>query len=94
MYDTARVEAYGDVATTISGTINAALGGMAQSRDSADVARAIVALANAPAGTRPLRTTVPADEATDAINASTAAIQAKVIEAFGLGDLVRTAARV
>jgi NAD(P)-dependent dehydrogenase (short-subunit alcohol dehydrogenase family) len=92
--DTARVEAYGDVATTISGTINAALGGMAQTRDSADVARAIVALANAPAGTRPLRTTVPADEATDAINASTAAIQAKVIEAFGLGDLVRTAARV
>jgi len=58
------------------------------------VARAILALANAPAGTRPLRTTVPADAATDAINGFTAPIQANVLEAFGLGELLPQAAVV
>jgi NAD(P)-dependent dehydrogenase (short-subunit alcohol dehydrogenase family) len=92
--DTARVEAYGDVATSIATAVNTALAGVAQTRDSADVARAIVALANAPAGSRPLRTTVPADDATDAINAAIAPIQTEIIEAFGLGDLALKPARV
>jgi NAD(P)-dependent dehydrogenase (short-subunit alcohol dehydrogenase family) len=86
--DAARAESYGDLDAIIGGAIDAALGGVAKTRDSADVARAIVALANAPAGTRPLRTTVPADPATDAINAATAPVQAQVIEALGLGDLL------
>jgi len=37
-------------------------------------------------GTRPLRTTVPANPAADAINASVAPIQTAVIAALGLGD--------
>jgi NAD(P)-dependent dehydrogenase (short-subunit alcohol dehydrogenase family) len=86
--DAARTESYGSVVTTVASAIHSALAGVAQTRDSADVAHAIVALANAPAATRPLRTTVPADPATDAINNATAPVQRQVIEAIGLGDLL------
>jgi len=86
--DDARTASYGDVAATLSGAVNGALAAVAQTRDSADVANAIVRLANAPAGTRPLRTTVPADPATDAINAAVGPIQTGIISAFGLGDLL------
>lgn len=89
--DTERVASYGDV-MKYNDQINALLGNLSQGRDPGDVARAVVALANAPAGTRPLRTTVPADEATDAINAAVEPIQTGLIEAIGLGDLLPKAA--
>ncbi|MBV8748966.1 MAG: SDR family oxidoreductase [Candidatus Eremiobacteraeota bacterium] len=85
--DAARVASYGDV-PALAEKVSAGLGAAAAERDAADVARAILALANAPAGTRPLRTTVPADEATDAINATAASIQRAVLEHFGLGVLL------
>lgn len=62
----------------------------AESRDSNDIAHAIVRLANALAGSRPLRTTVPANPAADAINAMIAPIQEAVMKALGLGDLVQS----
>jgi NAD(P)-dependent dehydrogenase (short-subunit alcohol dehydrogenase family) len=86
--DAACTASYGDWPALIGGAIQAALGGVAQGRDSADVAHAIVRLANLPAGERPLRTTVPADPATDAINAAVAPIQTGVVTALGLGDLL------
>jgi NAD(P)-dependent dehydrogenase (short-subunit alcohol dehydrogenase family) len=51
-------------------------------RDPNDVARAILQLANAPAGTRPLRTLVAGNPAVEAINAALAPIQAKIIESI------------
>jgi NAD(P)-dependent dehydrogenase (short-subunit alcohol dehydrogenase family) len=84
--DAARVAAYGADAERLSAAMNERLGSLAADRDPADVARAIVALANAPAGTRPLRTTVPADENADAINAAVEPIQAELVKAFGFGE--------
>ena len=86
--DESRTQAYGDLAPRVGAVVNGALGGVAQTRDAADVARAILRLANAEAGTRPLRTTVPADDATDAINAAIAPIQAGMLRTFGLEELL------
>jgi NAD(P)-dependent dehydrogenase (short-subunit alcohol dehydrogenase family) len=86
--DDVRTTSYGALATRFTNAVNAGRAGI-ETRDSADVARAIVRLANAPAGTRPLRTTVPANPAADAINAAVGPIQASVMNAFGLGDLGR-----
>lgn len=80
--DQARLASYGEVANTIE-TIGAALG--AQARDPHEVAEAIVALATAPAGARPLRTPVPSGSPADAINAAIEPIQRATLEAFGLG---------
>jgi NAD(P)-dependent dehydrogenase (short-subunit alcohol dehydrogenase family) len=88
--DVARAEAYG-AAAKYGDIVNAGLAATAQGRDPADVAVAILKLANAPAGARPLRTTVPADPAANAINAAVEPVQRKVMEAFGLGDLLRKA---
>jgi NAD(P)-dependent dehydrogenase (short-subunit alcohol dehydrogenase family) len=85
--DTARTESYGDV-VSYAEALNAGLGASAQGRDPKDVADAILCLANAAPGTRPLRTPVPEDPATVAINAAVAPIQRRVIEAFGLSDLL------
>ncbi len=85
--DDARTASYGDLAARLSDAMNAAHADV-ETRDSADVARAIVRLANAPSGTRSLRTTVPANPAADAINAAVAPIQTAVIAALGLGDLL------
>ncbi len=84
--DDACTASYGDLAAKLSDAINAAHSDC-ETRDSADIARAIVRLANAPAGTRPLRTTVPANPPADAITAAVAPIQAAVIAALGLSDL-------
>ncbi len=84
--DDARTASYGDLAARLSDVMNAAHAD-SETLDPADVARAIVRLANVPAGTRPLRTTVPANPAADAINSAVAPIQTSVIAAFGLGDL-------
>jgi NAD(P)-dependent dehydrogenase (short-subunit alcohol dehydrogenase family) len=88
--DLERAAAYGDAAR-FGERVMSALAGAAEGRDPADVAAAIVRLAQAPSGTRPLRTSVPADPATDAINAATAPIQRAVLEGFGVGELARTA---
>lgn len=63
-------------------TFNAAA--LATLRDASVEAAATTILA---AGTRPLRTTVPANPAAEAINAAVASIQISVLAAFGLGDL-------
>ena len=85
--DDARVASYAGLAQHAA-SVQAGLANAAAGRDPGDVASAIVRLANAPAGARPLRTTVPADAATDAINDATAPVQRQVIDAFGLGVLL------
>ena len=70
--DAAVVASYGDVAK-ISDQVSAGLGASAQGMDPQEVADAILRIANAPAGERPLRTAVPAHPAADAINAASAA---------------------
>lgn len=85
--DAARVEAYGDVARYLE-PVRAGLAKAAEGRDPAEVAQAVVRLANAPAGTRPLRTLVPADALAGGINAATVPFQRQVVEAFGLGALL------
>jgi NAD(P)-dependent dehydrogenase (short-subunit alcohol dehydrogenase family) len=86
--DADRVAAYGEPFATYFAALNEGLGGAATGRDPADVARAILALAEAPAGTRALRTTVPPDAATDAINGAVAPVQTELLKAFGFGDLL------
>lgn len=78
---------YGDLGERFSAALNTGRADI-ESRDSSEVARAIVHLANAPAGTRPLRTTVPANPAADAINGVSASIQSSVLTALSLSDLV------
>lgn len=85
--DTARVASYGEQAQRAE-QISAGLGATAQGRDPQEVADAILRLANAPAGERPLRTVVPANAAVDAINAATAPIQREAIKSFGLEALL------
>ncbi len=86
--DDACAASYGDLAARLSDVMNAAHSD-AETRDSSDIARAIVRLANAPAGSRPLRTTVPPNPAADAINGAVAPIQDAVLKALGLGDLLK-----
>jgi NAD(P)-dependent dehydrogenase (short-subunit alcohol dehydrogenase family) len=86
--DAARVADYG-AAAKYAEHMNAGMTAASAGRDPSDVAVAILKLANAPAGTRPLRTTVPEDPAAGAINAAAAPVQRQVMEAFGLGDLLR-----
>ena len=79
--DAACIASYGDVARVAAGQAARVEAGSV-GRAPNDVARAILQLANAPAGTRPLRTVVPNHPAVDAINAALAPIQAKIIEAM------------
>jgi hypothetical protein len=85
--DAAVVASYGDVAK-ISDQVSAGLGASAQGKDPQEVADAILRLANAPAGGRALRTTVPANPAADAINAASAPVQRAVLTGFGLDALL------
>jgi NAD(P)-dependent dehydrogenase (short-subunit alcohol dehydrogenase family) len=85
--DSAVVASYGDVAK-ISDQVSAGLGAAAEGRNPQDVADAILSIAKAPAGARPLRTSVPPDPAVEAINAATAPIQREVLTAFGLEALL------
>jgi hypothetical protein len=52
------------------------------------VADAVVALVQAPAGSRPLRTSVPAGSPAATINDLVAPIQRAAVEGFGLGNLL------
>ena len=91
--DEARATAYAGL-SEYSDALSASLAKNAQGRDPGDVARAIVALANAPAGSRPLRTELPPGGAAREINAAVAPIARRELEARGAGGLVRKAAVV
>ena len=85
--DSARIASYGENARHAEDRVAAILAS-SEGRDPNDVALAILRLANAPAGSRPLRTVVPDNPAVDAINAATAPIQRGLIESLGLGELL------
>ena len=85
--DTARVAAYGDVAK-IFDQLGAGLAASAKERSAGEVAQAIHALANAPDGTRPLRTVVGGNAEVEQINARTAPLERAVLESFGLSALL------
>ena len=85
--DSKRVEAYGELmplADRLFGSLTAAAAG----HNSREVADAIFALAERPAGTRPLRTMVPSDGSVAAINEAVAPIQRQMLVDFGLSDLL------
>lgn len=79
--DIERLGAYGEVGKTTDTIREALVQGAGQP---IEVAQAIAALVAAPAGTRPLRTVVPAGSSAAAINAGVAPIQRATLEAFGL----------
>jgi NAD(P)-dependent dehydrogenase (short-subunit alcohol dehydrogenase family) len=85
--DGVRLAAYDGLAK-YNDLLTASLIKNAQGRDPREVARAIVALANAPAGTRRLRTPVPPGGAADEINLAVAPIQRAELEARGVGELL------
>ncbi len=85
--DLERIAAYGSLAQAAEKAA-AGIEAVSVGRDPNDVATAIVRLANAPAGTRQLRTTVPPHPIVDAINAAVAPLQGKLIENFGLPKAV------
>jgi NAD(P)-dependent dehydrogenase (short-subunit alcohol dehydrogenase family) len=85
--DSARIASYGENARHAEDRVAAILAS-SEGRDPNDVALAILRLANAPAGSRPLRTVVPDNPAVDAINAATAPIQRGLIESLGLDHLL------
>jgi NAD(P)-dependent dehydrogenase (short-subunit alcohol dehydrogenase family) len=89
--DAARVASYGDELAKYNEVLTAGLIAASQGRDPGDVADAILRLADAPAGTRPLRTTVPATDVAAEINAAVAPIQRAAMIARGVGDLVQKA---
>jgi len=87
--DEARVASYGPDVAKYNEVLTAGLITASQGRDPGDVADVILRLADAPAGTRALRTTVPADDAAAEINAAVAPIQRAALVARGVGELVQ-----
>ena len=85
--DEERLAGYGEV-TPLAANVFGALSEATAGRESREVAEAIFALAQQPAGARPLRTTVPYDAATEAINAAAAPVQRELLTAFGLNALL------
>ncbi|HEV3087937.1 MAG TPA: SDR family oxidoreductase [Candidatus Elarobacter sp.] len=85
--DTEREAAYSEV-TPLAANVFGALAASAAGRDSREVAEAIYALVQQPAGTRPLRTLVPHNPAAGAINDAVAPIQRGTLESFGVGELL------
>jgi NAD(P)-dependent dehydrogenase (short-subunit alcohol dehydrogenase family) len=79
--DADRAAAYSSL-DEANAAFSASLGEQAQTRDPQEVADAILVLANAPAGSRPLRTTVPPNPGVDAINAAVAPIQREILSSF------------
>ncbi len=85
--DAERLDAYRDVlplADKVFGALSAATAG----RDPREVADAILALAEQPSGTRPLRTPVPSNPGVAAINDAVAPIQRELLANFGLSELL------
>jgi NAD(P)-dependent dehydrogenase (short-subunit alcohol dehydrogenase family) len=85
--DAARVASYGAVGKYL-GTIASGLAASSEGRSANEVAQAIIALANAPAGTRALRTIVGGMPQITEINDHAAPLQRSMLENFGLGDLL------
>jgi NAD(P)-dependent dehydrogenase (short-subunit alcohol dehydrogenase family) len=85
--DTERVNSYGDAAALME-TLFASLGKSMEGRDASEVAQAILHLANAPAGTRALRTPVPTSPHMEAVNAAVAPIQRQFVVEMGLEALI------
>jgi NAD(P)-dependent dehydrogenase (short-subunit alcohol dehydrogenase family) len=85
--DLERVAAYGDTAN-VGAIVGNALATSAIGRDAGEVGDAILALAQMPAGTRPLRTSVPMPSPSASVNEVTAPIQRAVVESFGMSDLL------
>jgi NAD(P)-dependent dehydrogenase (short-subunit alcohol dehydrogenase family) len=83
--DAERVTAYGSTAS-IGAVVGNALASSA--RDASEVGDAILGLVQLPAGTRPLRTAVPAASPSASVNEATAPIQRALIESFGMSDLL------
>lgn len=89
--DPQRGEGYGAVAP-LAANIFGALEASAKERDAREVADAIFALAELPAGTRPLRTPVPANPAVEAINAGATPAQLGFLASMGLDVMLPKAA--
>ena len=85
--DTARIETYGPFAKLAEDRIHG-LVEAAQGRDPADVAKVILRLANAPQGTRELRTPVPGNPVVDGINNAVAPLQRGLLEAMNMEELL------
>jgi NAD(P)-dependent dehydrogenase (short-subunit alcohol dehydrogenase family) len=85
--DTARIETYGRFAKLAEDHIHG-LVEAAQGRDPADVAKVILRLANAPQGTRELRTPVPGNPVVDGINNAVAPLQRGLLEAMNMEELL------
>jgi NAD(P)-dependent dehydrogenase (short-subunit alcohol dehydrogenase family) len=85
--DAARVETYGRFAQLAEDRI-AGLAVAAEGRDPAEVAKAILRLANAPQGTRELRTVVPENPVVEGINNAAAPLQRGLLEAMDMGELL------
>ena len=85
--DEQRLSGYSTV-TPFMANIFGALTSSTQGRNSREVADAIFAIAEKPAGTRPLRTPVPGEPTITAINAAVAPIQRQAMENLGLGELL------
>ena len=85
--DAARVASYGEVAN-IFGQIGAGLATASQGKSADEIARAIVELAKAPAGNRPLRTMVGGIPQVNEINEHAAPLQRSILSRFGLDALL------
>jgi NAD(P)-dependent dehydrogenase (short-subunit alcohol dehydrogenase family) len=94
--DDERVASYGEIAKYADVVIGKLRDTMtaADAPSPQEVADAVLALAQMEPGTRPLRTVVGENPAVTAINDLVAPIQRRVLEARGLGDLLRPVAPV
>lgn len=89
--DTGRVGEYGDIGE-IPGRIFAHFTEVFRGVNAPnphEVAEAIADLIAQPKGKRPIRTVVGAPLGADVVNAQTAPVQSRVVEALGLGDLAK-----
>lgn len=85
--DTQRLDAYAHTEPLLAKMFEK-FGAVAAARDSREVAEAIFTLAAQPAGTRALRTPVPADAAIIEVNAAIEPIQKQLLADFGFADKV------
>ena len=86
--DAARSEAYGELPKTIQQAMFGALTQSTAGRKASDVAELILSLAHRPAGTRPLRTSIPNDPGVETLNATAAHVQTELMTAMGMGALL------
>ncbi len=84
--DAARIVSYGDV-PKYAEVLTSAFDQEMEGRDPAEVARAVLNLAEMPEGTRPLRLPVPANPAMEANNAAGEAYQRQFLQDYGLHEM-------